>query len=212
MATHRLITLLSALMFFALSQAAPAAESAVLDKDELLARQTFWDNRDWDWYKQNIPFFECPDTELNTTYYYRWELITKHLTYGSPNSGYSFTEFIDRPFWSGAYGATLTEFPPAKINARPRTPISVASVAMNGGTRILAMSQPFISPIRIPASTEITKAARKPCSLIRAASTLASATVAPTERSMRPLLGQARAPQNPGLQIVSTMRRSPLFS
>jgi hypothetical protein len=29
----------------------------------------------------------------------------KHLTYGSPNSGYSFTEFIDRPFWSGAYGA-----------------------------------------------------------------------------------------------------------
>jgi hypothetical protein len=32
-------------------------------------------------------------------------LITKHLTYGSPNSGYSFTEFIDRPFWSGTYGA-----------------------------------------------------------------------------------------------------------
>ena len=27
------------------------------------------------------------------------------MTYGSPNSGYSFTEFIDRPFWSGAYGA-----------------------------------------------------------------------------------------------------------
>ena len=24
-------------------------------------RQTFWDNRDWDWYKANIPFFECPD-------------------------------------------------------------------------------------------------------------------------------------------------------
>src|SRR5262249_52732837 len=38
-------------------------------------------------------------------YYYRWELVTKHLTYGSPDSGYSFTEFIDRPFWSGAYGA-----------------------------------------------------------------------------------------------------------
>jgi len=31
--------------------------------------------------------------------------VTKHLTYGSPNSGYSFTEFIDRPFWSGAYGS-----------------------------------------------------------------------------------------------------------
>jgi hypothetical protein len=77
----------------------------VLDKQKLLDQQTFWDNRDWDWYKANIPFFECPDPEINTTYYYRWELATKHLTYGSPNSGYSFTEFIDRPFWSGAYGA-----------------------------------------------------------------------------------------------------------
>jgi hypothetical protein len=71
----------------------------------LLDRETFWDNRDWDWYKANVPFFECPDADIQTTYYYRWELLTKHLTYGSPNSGYTFTEFIDRPFWSGAYGA-----------------------------------------------------------------------------------------------------------
>jgi hypothetical protein len=77
----------------------------LLDKQRLLDAQTFWDNRDWDWYQANIPFFECPDPAINTTYYYRWELTTKHLTYGSPASGYSFTEFIDRPFWSGAYGA-----------------------------------------------------------------------------------------------------------
>ena len=81
------------------------ASADILDKQKLLDAQTFWDNQDSDWFKANIPFFECPDTEINTTYYYRWELITKHLTYGSPNSGYSFTEFIDRPFWSGAYGA-----------------------------------------------------------------------------------------------------------
>ena len=89
----------------ALAGITPHAPAAVLDKDRALAAQTFWDNRDWDWYKANIPFFECPDADLVTTYYYRWELITKHLTYGSPNSGYSFTEFTDRPFWSGAYGA-----------------------------------------------------------------------------------------------------------
>jgi len=77
----------------------------VLDKQTQLEAQTFWDNRDWDWYVAQIPFFECPDADITTTYYYRWELLTKHLTYGSPNSGYSFTEFIDRPFWSGAYGA-----------------------------------------------------------------------------------------------------------
>ena len=83
----------------------PRSPNSVLDKQALLDAQTFWDNRDWDWYKQNIPFFDCPDADINTTYYYRWELVTKHMTYGSPESGYSFTEFIDRPFWSGAYGA-----------------------------------------------------------------------------------------------------------
>lgn len=89
----------------ALSTLLGAASAGVLDKQKALETQTFWDNRDWEWYKANIPFFECPDEELVTTYYYRWELITKHMTYGSPNSGYSFTEFTDRPFWSGAYGA-----------------------------------------------------------------------------------------------------------
>jgi hypothetical protein len=84
--------------------AGPLAAQGV-DKQKLLDAQTFWDNRDWDWYKQNIPFFDCPDPDLVTTYYYRWELLTKHLTYGSPNTGYTFTEFIDRPFWSGTYGA-----------------------------------------------------------------------------------------------------------
>lgn len=82
----------------------PAAEP-LLPHQQLLERVTFWDNRDWDWYKANIPFFECPDRDIQTTYYYRWELVTKHLTYGSPNTGYVFTEFIDRPFWSGTYGA-----------------------------------------------------------------------------------------------------------
>lgn len=84
---------------------AGSVRAQVLDKQHQLAQQTFWDNRDWEWYAEQIPFFECPDADLTTTYYYRWELLTKHLTYGSPNSGYSFTEFIDRPFWSGAYGA-----------------------------------------------------------------------------------------------------------
>ncbi|HET8649696.1 MAG TPA: discoidin domain-containing protein [Gemmatimonadales bacterium] len=82
-----------------------AAVAQVLDQDALLQRQHWWDNRDWSWYKSNIPFFESPDTAIDATYYYRWQLITRHLTYGSPASGYTFSEFIDRPFWSGAYGA-----------------------------------------------------------------------------------------------------------
>jgi len=77
----------------------------VLDPTAVLQRQTWWDNRDWDWYRRHIPLFESPDPEVDATYYYRWEVVTKHLTYGAPETGYTFTEFIDRPFWSGAYGA-----------------------------------------------------------------------------------------------------------
>jgi hypothetical protein len=82
----------------------PAASAQVLDKRALLARQTWWDNRDFGWFAARIPAFESPDSAIDATYYYRWELVTKHLTYGSPETGYTFTEFIDRPFWSGDYG------------------------------------------------------------------------------------------------------------
>ncbi|MFO0937074.1 MAG: discoidin domain-containing protein [Gemmataceae bacterium] len=94
-----------AVLLLAHVSAVALAADPLLPPQKLLENERFWDNRDWDWYRANIPFFECPDSDIQTTYYYRWELLTKHLTYGSPNSGYSFTEFIDRPFWSGAYGA-----------------------------------------------------------------------------------------------------------
>ncbi len=94
-----LATLLSA------QTGAAQQKPTVLDHAALLARQTWWDNRDFSWYQQQIPFFDSPDADINATYFYRWELVTKHLTYGSPETGYTFTEFIDRPFWSGSYGA-----------------------------------------------------------------------------------------------------------
>ncbi len=77
----------------------------LLNKRAILEAQTFWDNRDWSWYETNVPFLDTPDDDINTTYYYRWELLTKHLVYASPQTGYIFTEFIDRPHWSGRYGA-----------------------------------------------------------------------------------------------------------
>lgn len=80
-------------------------DEPLLDPEAQLARFDWWDNRDDDWFAANIPFFESPDPELDATYYYRWELVTKHLTYGSPETGYTFTEFLDRPFWSGSHGA-----------------------------------------------------------------------------------------------------------
>ncbi|MFM7250529.1 MAG: MGH1-like glycoside hydrolase domain-containing protein, partial [Planctomycetaceae bacterium] len=84
--------------------AAWRAEAAAAQR-LLMDRETFWDNHDRDWFLANVPSFDCPDAELVTTWWYRWELVTKHLTYGSPGTGFVFTEFLDRPFWSGAYGA-----------------------------------------------------------------------------------------------------------
>ncbi|MGW8266255.1 MAG: MGH1-like glycoside hydrolase domain-containing protein [Longimicrobiales bacterium] len=79
--------------------------ASILEHQKLLQGFDWWDNKDWDWYEEKIPFFESPDPDLDATYYYRWEVLTKHLVYGSPQSGYTFTEFIDRPFWAGSYGA-----------------------------------------------------------------------------------------------------------
>ena len=76
----------------------------ILNKQEMLDNFSFWNNKDWEWYKQNIPFLETPDNEIDKTYYYRWELTTIHMIYGSVQDGYASTEFIDRPWWSGSFG------------------------------------------------------------------------------------------------------------
>lgn len=79
--------------------------TSALDKSAILDRYEWRDNLDNAWFAQRIPFLETPDADIDATYYYRWEVVTKHLTYGAPETGYTLTEFIDRPFWSGAYGA-----------------------------------------------------------------------------------------------------------
>lgn len=96
---------LSLLAISAAAACAAPAPDIVLDRDAQFRRFDWWDNRDAAWFADNIPFFESPDSDIDAAYYYRWEVVTKHLTYGSPESGYTFTEFIDRPFWSGSYGA-----------------------------------------------------------------------------------------------------------
>lgn len=76
-----------------------------VDPVESMKRFEFWDNRDFEWFAQRAPVLETPDSQLDEIWWYRWELVTKHLVYGSPNDGWASTEFIDRPFWSGTYGA-----------------------------------------------------------------------------------------------------------
>ena len=49
----------------------------------------------WDWLQANIPFFECPNPDVEEIYYFRWWSFRKHLV--RLPTGYAFTEFLTRP-------------------------------------------------------------------------------------------------------------------
>lgn len=49
-------------------------------------------DRSFEWLSGNIPYFECPDSVIEQTYYYRWWTFRKHLK--QTPEGYVFTEFI----------------------------------------------------------------------------------------------------------------------
>lgn len=83
----------------------PDGGTVLIDKRAVIARATWLDNRDTDWYLANVPFVDTPDRAIDDTFLYRFDMMTKHFVYGSPDHGYAVTEFIDRPSWSGTYGA-----------------------------------------------------------------------------------------------------------
>ena len=49
----------------------------------------------------NIPIFECPDKELEKTYYFRWWTYRKHIL--STPEGFVITEFLPDVPWAGKY-------------------------------------------------------------------------------------------------------------
>ena len=36
-------------------------------------------SQSWDWIRQNVPLFECPDKDIEEIYYYRWWTYRKHI-------------------------------------------------------------------------------------------------------------------------------------
>ncbi len=57
------------------------------------------DNRSaWPWLEHTIPFFECPDKEIEETYDFRWWTYRKHIT-ATPD-GFVVTEFLPPVPWS----------------------------------------------------------------------------------------------------------------
>jgi predicted GH43/DUF377 family glycosyl hydrolase len=53
----------------------------------------------WDFLKDNIPLLDCPDKEIEETYYFRWWTYRKHLKCTA--DGYVVTEFLPPVGWAG---------------------------------------------------------------------------------------------------------------
>lgn len=51
--------------------------------------------------QKNIPLFECPDTDFERTYYFRWWTYRKHIK--KTEDGYVITEFLPDVPWSGKH-------------------------------------------------------------------------------------------------------------
>lgn len=52
------------------------------------------------WFKDNIPFIEIPDKEIEEVYYYRFSSHKRHLRYSLPGVGYTVTEFVHKVGYS----------------------------------------------------------------------------------------------------------------
>ena len=55
----------------------------------------------WDWLEANIPFFECPDKNIEETYYFRWWTYRKHIK-NTPD-GFVISEFLPNVPWAGTH-------------------------------------------------------------------------------------------------------------
>jgi hypothetical protein len=71
--------------------------------DEEIYKQHFTNRESWGFLKENIPFFECPDKELEKTYYFRWWTYRKHIK--KTPEGFIVTEFLPDVPWAGKYNS-----------------------------------------------------------------------------------------------------------
>ena len=57
----------------------------------------------WNFLENRIPFFECPDKEMEEVYYFRWWTFRKHIK--ETPDGYIITEFMPNVPWAGKYNS-----------------------------------------------------------------------------------------------------------
>ena len=55
----------------------------------------------WEFLSKNIPLFDCPDKNMELTYYFRWWTFRKHIK--QTPEGFVITEFLPKVPWAGKY-------------------------------------------------------------------------------------------------------------
>jgi hypothetical protein len=55
----------------------------------------------YEWLREEIPLFSCPDKDIEQAYYFRWWTYRKHLRL--TDDGYIITEFLPKVPWSGKH-------------------------------------------------------------------------------------------------------------
>ena len=82
-------------------------------EDDELYQQHIPNHDSWHFLEKNIPLFDCPDKELEMTYYFRWWTYRKHIkrvdaVYSTSDAvkstlKYVITEFLPNVSWSGKF-------------------------------------------------------------------------------------------------------------
>lgn len=71
--------------------------------NELYRLGAYPNEKAWEFLFENIPFFDCPDKQLEETYYFRWWTYRKHIR--QTPEGYIITEFLPDVNWAGQYNS-----------------------------------------------------------------------------------------------------------
>ncbi|MDR2775817.1 MAG: hypothetical protein LBC19_13990, partial [Tannerella sp.] len=80
----------------------PYIDAFNADDDELY-KQSFPNEKAWEFLSQNIPLFDYPDKTVERTYYFRWWTFRKHIR--QTPEGYVISEFLPDVGWAGQYNA-----------------------------------------------------------------------------------------------------------
>ena len=90
-------------IYESVSAQVPAYVSEFNSNDEEIYVQEYDNSEAEQFLMDNIPFFECPDKELEKTYYFRWWTYRKHVK--ATPEGFVISEFLPDVPWAGKYNA-----------------------------------------------------------------------------------------------------------